>query len=262
MFSRKEAKYLFITILVMTLALGFNDGQPSFDLNYWMGNLVGIFLIVAFSFLIHQIAHKLTARSFHFDTHFKWWGVEYLSPKRGIAKYKKDFPKRVSFFGKKFVIETLPIGIIISLIVMIFSNGHLFFLAIGEYTLVLRRKARFGKKYVHIRDYDDAMIALSGPMSHVFLMFVAAIFNNNGIFDTFIFINSLLALFYMIPIHNLDGAKVLFGSRLLYLSSVIFIVSVTVMIYTLSVIPLLIVAGLITFLVGSLYYYQTIYKSK
>ena len=132
---------------------------------------------------------------------------------------------------------------------MITSFFGIVFAAPGAVIILGRvTKAKYGK------------IALAGPMMHIFLMLIASFFNDLGLFDTFIFVNAMLALFYMIPIHNLDGAKILLGSPVLYLTSLVFMVSFVILAYFLSPIPLVIITGLASLTVGALFYYHVYFK--
>ena len=259
MFSKTEWKYLVISILVMGLALGFDDGAETFELSFWFYNFVVVTGIVAFSFLVHQLAHKLAARAAGFQAEYSIWGIQgwKIGPRSitRLAKGEKAFPRHVSIFGKKYLIKSIPIGIIISLLVMLFSNGILFFLAVGQYSLYVKSGSRVGRKFVQVTDFEEATISLVGPMSHIILMLVAGFFNNYGSFDAFIFINAAMAIFYMLPIHNLDGTKIFMGSPVLYVTSLVFMVSAIVLVYFLSIIPLLIVTGVAASIAGLLFYF-------
>ena len=262
MFHKSEIKYFVIAVLVMAFALAFNDGSEVFEWAFWLKNFLMVTLIVGFSFLIHQIAHKLAAQHHGFETEFKLWGIQSLkfSAKNLTRAANKTFPRTVNIFGKKILVHSFPIGVVLALIITIFSNGMLFFVAVGQYTLLVKKGLRVGKKYIEVTDYEEAKIALAGPMMHIFLMLIASFFNDLGLFDTFIFVNAMLALFYMIPIHNLDGAKILLGSPVLYLTSLVFMVSFVILAYFLSPIPLVIITGLASLTVGALFYYHVYFK--
>ena len=271
MFRKSEWWYLAISILVIGLAFGFDDGQETFELAYWATNLVIVFVMVGFSFIMHQLAHKVVARMQGFETEYVFWGVQGfpLNPRKLLRLdfrtvmrkgKKKPFPRKVRILGKEYLIKSLPIGIILSLIVTIVSNGALLFLAVGQYNLLLSKATRFGRKFVEVTDYEEAKIALAGPMTHVVLMVLAKMFNTYGTLDQFIFINAALALFYMIPISKLDGTKVYFGSRLLYVFSLVFIISMIILVYNLSVVPMIIISLVSAAVAVGLYYYYQYYR--
>jgi Zn-dependent protease len=263
MFTKRETVYLLISISVMSLALGFDDGRELFELGPWLTNLLMVTLMVAFSFVLHQLAHKIVARMQGFDTEYELWGLRSLKPtwRAMMGKAKKgQFPRKIRILGKEYLIRSFPIGVVLSLLVMVVSNGYLFWLAVGQYNLLLKKSSRYGRKFVEITDYEEGKIALAGPMAHVLLLVLAKFFNAWGTFDTFIFINAGLALFYMLPLSRLDGTKIYFGSRLLYVSSLVFIISVIVLAYTVSAIPMLILSGVGAIVGFALYYYYTYYR--
>ena len=262
MFTRREIFPLVLSIAVMSLGLAFNDQQPTFEWGYWLSNFFVVLLAVAVSFVIHQVAHKIVARRHGFDTEYQLWGVQSFSwrPKSPWKAKERPFPRTITLFGKKYLINAFPIGIVLSLLVTFISNGALFFLAVGQYALLLKRHSRFGRKYIQVTGYEEAKIALVGPLSHVVLMVLASFFNTSGTFHTFVFVNAALAIFYMIPVHNLDGAKVLFGSQLLYIATLIFVLASVILVFVLPPVPMLIISAAASLVGLALYYYFNYFK--
>src|SRR3989338_6485049 len=163
-----------------------------------------------------------------------------------------------AYWLNNFIVVIIIVAL--SFFVTLLSNGQLFFLAVGQYTLLLKKASRFGRKFVEVTNYEEAKIALAGPMANIILMILGMLFNSYGTFDTFILINAMLALFHMLPLPGLAGTKIYFGSRLLYVSSLVFMVSMTILAYTVSVIPMLLISLASLFISGSLYYYYTYFK--
>lgn len=256
MFQKRELGAFAVAVLVMALALAFDDGRETLDLGFWFSNLFLTLVIVAVGFFAHQLAHKIVARKHGFETAFSLWGLKNLwfSPLR-VAKGYNMFPRTVRVFGKEYVIQSFPVGVVLALLVMLFSMGSLFFLALGQYTLLLKPGRRFGRKFVEVTDFEEAQIALAGPLVHIVFVLLFSFFNTYGSFEKVIFINAALALFYMIPVHQLDGAKILLGSPLLYVISLVFMIAVVVLVQFLSLVPLLLVTGVATVVAGLLFYY-------
>jgi len=96
----------------------------------------------------------------------------------------------------------------------------------------------------------------------VLLMVLAAFFNTYGTFDNFIMINGFLALFYMIPVSQLDGAKAFHCSRLLYLMTLLLVISMILLVKYISVIPLLVISALLALIGGGFYFYFAYFKNK
>ncbi|MFH0752817.1 MAG: hypothetical protein V1914_04460 [archaeon] len=140
------------------------------------------------------------------------------------------------------------------------SKGKLFFVTIGSYDLIIKKRSRFGRKTVHITDYEEAKIAVVGPLVNVALMIIFQLFNKNGMFDNFVFINGMIAAFHMIPVSTLDGAKVFFGSKIMYVFTLAFVIGTVLLIKTISPIIALVLALIFAATFASIYYYYRIYK--
>ncbi|MBI4447822.1 hypothetical protein HY643_02485 [Candidatus Woesearchaeota archaeon] len=206
--------------------------------------------------VVRELGHKVVARRHGFFSEYQIWGIKHIW-------FSKDprFPTTVKFFGKDIVVKSFPLGLVLSVLLTIFSNGQLFFAAIGSYHLMLTSRAsRFGRKFVNVTDYEEAKIALGGPAANLLLVVIFKIFNSSGTFDDLILINSALAIFNLIPLSTLDGAKIYFGSKPLYILSLVFIVGSITLIYLLGVIPSLILAAIISLIFLVTYYYLRIYK--
>lgn len=259
MFDKKEWITFAIAVIIIGVALGFNDKQNTFEFFYWSINLLWTIAMVAFSFLVYQFAQKTIAKMNGFKTELKLWSIDtvHFNWWRGfMIKKKPDFPKIIRIFGREYKINSIPIGVIISLIITFVSNGWLFFLAITHYDLLVHRAKRLGRRFINVTGYDEAKIALAGPIACVFLMILFKLINFNGMFDRIIFVNSWLAIFNMIPFFQFDGGKVWNGSRVLYIFSLVFIISISLLIYFLDVIPLLFVAIIIAIITAVIYFYK------
>ena len=125
----------------------------------------------------------------------------------------------------------------------------------------MRRHSRFGRKFLEVTNYEEAKIALAGPMVNIGLMVIGKLFNIYGTMNTFIFINAALALFHLLPLPGLAGLKVYFGSRLLYVSSLAFTIAMILLAYTVSIIPMLIISLASLLVAGSFYYYHSYFKA-
>lgn len=254
-YTAREKKALIVFILVLTLVFAFNDGQEKFELGFWLMNFLKTLLIVAVGALVHDFGHDIMCKKYGFNSEFRLWGV-----KRFWFTKKAQYPKKYNIFGKELTVYQFPVGIIIALLLMILSNGRLYWAAISSYGLVTEKVHRLGKRFVEVTDFEEAKIALAGPMFLLVLTLILKALNSTGIFEQFILIYSYMIVFDMLPLPGLDGLKVFWGSSLLYAFSFVFTIAAVIAMFTLSfwiAIPLAL--GLaVVFLV--LYYYLRIYK--
>ncbi|MFH1972824.1 MAG: hypothetical protein ABIJ18_05085 [archaeon] len=257
MFEKKEWFHFIIAVFVMAFAFGFNDGKDEFIFLSWLVNMLWVLLMVFVSFFIYQLAQKTVAKMHGFKTEFKIWGIDNFiwHPFKGVhIKKENDFPKRFRLFGKDIVINSIPLGIILAIIVTIATNGKLLWLGISHYDLLIKRSKRLGRKFVNVAGYDEAKIALAGPFAAIVLMVIFKLLNNQGSFDQIIMINTWIAIFNMIPFFQFAGGKVWNGSRVLYVFSAVFIAAMAVLIHFLDVIVLLVVSGALALIVAIIFF--------
>lgn len=255
-YTKREKKHILFTIIMLALVFAFNDKRETFELSYWLANLVKVLIIVAVSIILHDLAHKLLAARYGFHAEHRTWGI------RGFSwKNEPSFPKQVTFLGKKLEIDSLPLGAVLGLLVMVFSNGKLYFAALEKYDLIIERISRFGKKFVNVTDYEEAKIAIAGPLVNVSLAIILSFFGNTGLLADAAFINALIAVFHMLPLPGLDGFKVLMGSIPLYIFSVAFMAGVAFLIKLISPVIALALAGVLAVLFAFLFFYFRIFHS-
>ncbi len=253
-YTRKELKSFLIVVIVLALVFGFNDGRDTFEMSYWLGNLLQVLIIVAIGIFVHDLGHDLISSKEGFNSEFRVWGIKRL------GFNEPSYPKMFRLFGKQFHIEALPIGIFLAVIVMLLSNGKLFWAAVSSFGLVTVKAHRLGRKFVETTDYEDAKIAIAGPMAMAFLAIILKIFNGTGIFDKAILIYSVIVIYDMLPLPGLDGFHVLIGSKPLYAFGTAFLVSSVLLIHYLGGLFALLTAILISLAAGISYFYFFVHK--
>lgn len=253
-YTRKELKSFLIVILVLTFIFGFNDGRATFEMSYWIENLAKVFVIVAIGMFVHDLGHDIISSKEGFNSEFRVWGIKRLGFK------EPSYPKTFRLFGRQFHVEALPIGIILALLVTFLSNGQLYWAAVSSFGLVTVKAHRLGRKFVETTDYEDAKIAIAGPMAMMFLAIILKILNGTGIFDKAILIYSVIIVYDMLPLPGLDGFHVLIGSKPLYAFGMAFMVSAVLLVHYLGGIFALLLAALISLAVGISYFYFCVHK--
>ncbi len=238
MFTQKEIKHLIISILLLGFVFGFNDGNKSFIANLWVLNFIRITLLVAITILFRELIIKL-----------------YAKRKGATSEYNSWFIQRVWFTQPKLK-PGIPFGYIFSILGAAISNGKFFFTAMGIHDLKENRNARVGRKTILLTYFEECLIILSGVYANLFLIFLSVFLMNNYDINlnAFIDINFFLIFWNLIlPISDLDGAKIFFGSKLLWIFSVLFVV-LSYLFLNVGIILALFGALLISF-VGVYFYY-------
>lgn len=243
MFTKKEAKHLVISIIILGLVFGFDDGKSRFQLGYWLTNLVFVTLLVAFSIMFREMIVKWKASRHDAQSEYEVWII-----------------KQVWFGGHGKLKRGLPLGIFISLLLSITSRGKAFFTAIGVHKIKENLVARAGRKRVYIKDWELAQIGMWSIWANVLLVIVGVFLKNYGItINKFIEINMFIALFNMLPFGDLDGAKIFFGNLFLYIFNLTFLI-ITFLLVKQSLLLSLIIAFIIAITAGFLWHYFYEYK--
>jgi len=112
--------------------------------------------------------------------------------------------------------KEVPFGIILPLLLSVFSLGIFKFPTFLTYeTRALKQRAarRFGfYSFTEMTDWDNGLI---GSSSIIALLAVSLIGYMLG-FEYFSAMSAYFALFNMIPLSNLDGTQIFFGSRIIW----------------------------------------------
>ena len=166
-FTKVEVRDLIISSLVIAFLFSF--------INLSIESYIISFLLVAPTFVLHELAHK------------------YMAEKKGcIARY-----------------VIWPTGVIASIIFSFLTFGRVVFAAVGAVTISSIVPSRVGYKYVHLGKEDVGKIAVAGPLTNFGLAIIGYIFSPiSPLFGLFGEINAVIGLFNLIPFPPLDGIKV------------------------------------------------------
>lgn len=253
-YTKNELKYFAIIILTLTFAFAFNDNSAEFAWSSWLANFLKVLVFVAVSVFVHDFAHDMAAKKYGFISEYRIWGI------KRFGWHKPSFPRKMRIFGREMEINAFPLGIILCILITIVSNGKLFFTAVSSYGLVIKRTQRFGHKIIEVTDFEEAKIALAGPMANILLAIIFKLASPGGLFAGMVLINSVMPVYDMLPFFGLDGMKVLGGSRPLYVFGFLFIVGMAVLLHFLGAVPALIIALALTAIFFLAYLWHSIAK--
>jgi Zn-dependent protease len=196
-FNKKEFRNLIIAIIILTIVFAFDDKSSAFVLSNWLTNFIRILVVVFITLTISRSAQKLVATRYGVETEYQIWS---------LPKFKH--------------IKFLPIGPILAILITILSNGKFYFAAIDQFNLIEKKGRRLGTNYPHTTEFESAKIAVVGPLANMVFALILSLINGSGIFSQLIFVNWVYAIYSMLPIPNLDGSKIFFGSWRLYIFSI------------------------------------------
>ncbi|MCW8965695.1 MAG: hypothetical protein OQK82_03275 [Candidatus Pacearchaeota archaeon] len=198
MFTKKEI----INILVISLILAFSISLIQ-SINLFLTTLFSIFLVI----IINILAKKISGYYFESEVETKIWEI-----------------KRYGFFGvfsnlfhpsRKFK-QPIPIGAILPIIIKILSGGYLNWLASLTFD-IKAKKYRVAKRhgfysFSEMTEFHIGLIAASGILANLLFALLGYLIGA----EEFAKLNIFYAFFNLIPLSNLDGNKILFGSKIIW----------------------------------------------
>jgi len=201
-FTPSEVKGVIIAILVLAFIISFREWgkEGQFSAAIGLFNFFNAVLIVAFSMLIHISVQRMWSLATGHRVEWRMWSF----------------------------------GLLLGLIFAFLSNGRIWLLLPGGIIIHHLAGHRLGWFRYDINFWALALIAVTGCYATITL---AAIMKGiSGIVSTSLLqkaiaFNVAYALYSMIPIPPLDGARTFYGSRMLYAFSVFGIVSAAILLH-------------------------------
>ncbi|MBS3151431.1 hypothetical protein J4443_03580 [Candidatus Woesearchaeota archaeon] len=241
-FSKKEIKYILVAAIIAAFVFSFNEwGIEKFNIATGIKNLFIAFIFCSVIYFLHSFAQKLVADYYEYRIEFTLI----------------DIKRRVRKIGKIGRAVTIPIGPIITLLLVFISAGKFIFLLLNSYEHISQKEFRIGRQWVNLKEFEEAQIALAGPLSQIVLLIIfKLLLPFSVVFNKAMFITSVIAIYHMLPLPKVDGSKIFFGSRSLYIASLVFIVTFIILIFHLSVIQTIILALLFSTILGIMYLYK------
>ncbi|MBN1923998.1 MAG: hypothetical protein JW791_04545 [Nanoarchaeota archaeon] len=183
-FSEKEVKELAISAIALAVIFSLRELLAG---GSWIAVIFSSLILISISLFVKMYSHKRVAEKYDCG-----------------AVYKFNYYL-----------------FIISLLIALITNGGIVFAALGSIIISSSLYTRLGHKFVNITQKESGLIALSGSMANVIAALVCLILYplSNDFFQLGLNINIFMALFNMIPLPPLDGAKVLWWSRLVWFAT-------------------------------------------
>lgn len=199
--EKDELLCVLASILILALSVSFLKGFERV-----------IFAILGFAVLVfaNVLVKKAVAYSLEMDLKEKFWTV-YRYGLRNDAHFKEPLPM-------------FWVPIFFSLL----TNAYVWWLAILKFDLeprperIARRHGRY--RFTRVTEWDAGLVAAAGVFANILLAIVAFLFS----FPEFAKLNVYFAAWNLVPISDLDGSKIIFGSRGIWfvLSAVVFVMLV------------------------------------
>ena len=212
-FSKQEVNHLLFGVLILGIIFGFDDKSSSFILSRWLMNLLGVMIITAISLLIVMYFYKLISSKMNASVEFRLWGIKRFSLNRD-----PEFP--INIFG--FKMNNFYIGPLLGIFVAIVSKGKFIFAAVNQILIEpIHKKRVISNSFKELKTTEIVTIAIIGPLVNVIL---AAIFLMFGWKEGF-FINSMLAIYSLLPLPRMAGGHIFFNSPFSYIFLVLLTIS-------------------------------------
>ena len=170
-FSKREIKQLFNSLVFITFI--FIIASKDYVFLNMIYNFIIYFIVLFFSFILHELAHKIVAQKLGFQ-------AEYFSN----DKY--------------------------SFISILFAFFGFILISPGA---------------IHVKGYiqkkESALISMAGPIINIIIAIISYIYINVTLFNFNIFrisflINSILAIFNLIPVNPFDGKKIYDSNKTIF----------------------------------------------
>jgi len=196
MFTKKEVVWIIIAILIGGFAIGLSSQlKPS---------LIGL-LWAAIIIFVSVIAKKIAAPAYSIKIEHKAWGWKRWGWYER-SKFKKPIPLGIIL---PFFLSVLSLGLIKPLILLQFDAENL------AHKRALRKRGEY--RYSEINESDLAFTSAWGFWALIALAIIGNILNQPELTKYSVY----YGIWNLLPISNLDGTKLFFGSLINWILLVI-----------------------------------------
>jgi len=192
-----------IILVTSALVLGYLPHFSGFTWNAWITSSVIALLVLT----INAVGYKIAARFFDSHAELQHWTIS-----------------RYGFYREKYFNRPFPIWAFLPIGLVLITFGAAKWLAVTTFEtspLILRERRAFSR----VSEWDTALVAIGG----IFLTLVGAFLGRLWGFDEFAKLSLWFAIFNLVPLGNLPGSKIFFGSKFLWVFFLVFVLSILVL---------------------------------
>lgn len=226
-FNKAEWLGLLGTVIITAFIFTFRDwGQDTFDLLQGLRNLILVSFIVAISFLFRLACQKIYALSNGYQAEFKVWWV----------------------------------GSIIALVLAFLTSGRIPLILIGGMSVAFMVRQRLGQFRYGFSYFHNGAISAWGIIGNLIMailftigvLFFPADSLAYYLFHKGLIINIIMAICMLLPLPQLDGLNIFFGSRFMYLGIILATILAAVLLLSRTVLGW-IIAIILGLIAGGIY---------
>jgi len=210
MLKKRELLFVILGVIIMTLVLILNPllNKQMITIHIWLNSLIISIIIIFLSVFIK----KITAKKLDTKIEMSIWAF-----------------KRYGVHVHQELKKSIPFGILLPLVLSIFTMGILKFLAFFQFraeALPAKVAKKYGaRRYSSVMEWDYALICFYSLLSVLILALISSYLSYS--FFPFKELGKIAIYFVIsniIPFGQLDGMKIFMGSKPLYLFSLILVI--------------------------------------
>ena len=235
MIRAKEIFYFLVASIVVGYLFAFKQLLTG-NLSSWL-----IYSILAFIMIIlNALACEIAVSRFGCDAEYRLWGTRNIS--WTVKKLFRHLREKERF--KKEV----PLWLIVPLVCIFVTLGLVKWLAVLVFEAVPVHLSRMkkGRLYAELTEWDLALIASLGPLINVLIAIVSKFISgrlaSGNLFEIFAVMNIWYAFFNLLPLSDFNGAKIFYGSKILWAFLFIFTLVILILLGITNIVTTLIAA--------------------
>jgi len=232
MIRAKEIVYF----LVASIVVGYLFAFRQFNLSSWL-----IYSILAFIMIfLNALACELAVLKFGCDAEYRLWGT------RNIPWTVKKLFGHLR--GKERFKKEVPLWLIVPLLCIFATLGFVKWLSVLVFEAVPVHISRMkkGRLYADLTEWDLALIASLGPLVNILIAIVSKLIAGSSasgsLFGVFATMNIWYAFFNLLPLSDFNGAKIFYGSKILWAFLFIFTLVILILLGITNVVTTVIAA--------------------